>query len=155
MFSSKLDIFFYISFLFTFYCSLQIFEYTLSSEAKEPAVDKVKPAAPDLMLSSPPIQHHKVEKKVKIEKIQKIQYDTEKPKENRKHISVKFSPLKTRTFHEKDVLENTKNAVHGRQFLAALKDSSEVAELEFQRHLSKQDFEKVQYNTTFLLVIKV
>ena len=55
----------------------------------------------------------------------------------------------------KNLLENTKNAVHGRQFLAALKDSSEVAELEFHRHLSKQDFEKVQYNTTFLHVIKV
>ena len=118
-------------------------------------MDTVNPAAPDLMQPNPSIQHHEIEKKVRIEKIQKIQYDTEKPKENRKHISIKFSPIKTRKFHEKGVLENTKNAVHGRQFLAALKDSSEVAELEFQRHLSKQDFEKVQYNTTFLHVVKV
>ena len=84
---------------------------------------------------------------VKKAKIQKIKYDSDAPKDNRKQVSLKFSLVKTRQFHDQNKMDNKDDAKKGRQFLAALKDSSEVAESEFQRHLSKQDFEKESYDS--------
>ena len=108
----------------------------------------------DVIQTGPLIQHHKIEKKAKTEKILKIKYDSVQPKHNRKQVSVQFSLIKTRRFYEKDMSENSNHTVRGRQFLAALKDSNDVAELEFQRHLSKKDFEKARYtNTAFLLIL--
>ena len=79
---------------------------------------------------------------VKKAKIQKIKYDSDAPRDNRKQVSLKFSLVKARKFYDQNKMDDKDDVKKGRQFLAALKDSSEVAESEFQRHLSKQDFEK-------------
>ena len=83
---------------------------------------------------------------VKKAKIQKIKYDSFAPRDNRKQVSLKFSLVKARQFYDQNKMDDKDDVMKGRQFLAALKDSSEVAESEFQRHLSKQDFEKESYN---------
>ena len=83
---------------------------------------------------------------VKKAKIQKIKYDSYAPRDNRKQVSLKFSLVKARQFYDQNKMDDKDDVMKGRQFLAALRDSSEVAESEFQRHLSKQDFEKESYN---------
>ena len=83
---------------------------------------------------------------VKKAKIQKIKYDSYAPRDNRKQVSLKFSLVKARKFYDQNKMDDKDDVKKGRQFLAALRDSSEVAESEFQRHLSKQDFEKESYN---------
>ena len=89
---------------------------------------------------------------VKKAKIQKVKYDSHAPRDNRKQVSLKFSLVKARKFYDQNKMDEKDDVKKGRQFLAALKDSSEVAESEFQRHLSKQDFEKVsQYLQHFLI----
>jgi hypothetical protein len=60
---------------------------------------------------------------------------------------LKFSLVKARKFYDQKKMDDKDDVKKGRQFLAALKDSSEVAESEFQRHLSKQDFEKESYDS--------
>ena len=87
---------------------------------------------------------------VKKAKIQKIKYDSYAPRDNRKQVSLKFSLVKTRKFYDQNKMDDKDDAMKGRQFLAALRDSSEVAESEFQRHLSKQDFEKESYDSFFV-----
>ena len=80
-------------------------------------------------------------------KIQKIKYDSYAPRDNRKQVSLKFSLVKARKFYDQNKMDEKDDVKKGRQFLAALRDSSEVAESEFQRHLSKPDFEKVSYDS--------
>ena len=102
-------------------------------ETKLNEVIQAKPSPTDSLSS---------ENIVKKAKIQKIKYDSDAPKDNRKQVSLKFSLVKARQFHDQNKMDNNYDVKKGRQFLAALKDSSEVAESEFQRHLSKQDFVK-------------
>ena len=90
------------------------------------------------------IQAKKAKIEEKIEKIQKIYYDTDTSKKNRRKISVKFSIKQTKKFYNQHIFDIKDNTVQGRQFLAALKDSNQLAESEFQRHLTKKDFEKAR-----------
>ena len=106
-------------------------------ETKLNEVIQAKPSPTDSLSS---------ENIVKKAKIQKIKYDSYAPKDNRKQVSLKFSLVKARQFYDQNKMNDQDAVMKGRQFLAALKDSSEVAESEFQRHLSKQDFEKESYN---------
>ena len=99
-----------------------------------------------------PTDSHSSENIVKKAKIQKIKYDSYAPRDNRKQIYLKFSLVKARNFYDQNKMDDKDDIKKGRQFLAALRDSSEVAESEFQRHLSKQDFEKESYDSRIFSV---